>query len=227
MKHPWIEQIEVILRERWWQGLMGILGLILVMQLYSWASTLLDFNRINNLIAQAEELNIQPEEDSQSQQPPNQPSQPAKNIFKKEQVQYQLTGILMDYAIINGKNVKVGGKTGKAEVTEIGNDYVVIQEEGKDQTQTLTLFKGGSSEGNRGNTSPRPNRNRPNRRDQEKKTTINKPSLPSVGSGPKQMEVMKMPPDAMGIRTTIEVQNISPEQMQTLQSSRVIQAERR
>ena len=67
---------------------------------------------------------------------------PKKNIFKAEMMNYQLTAIYMDRAVINGQDVKVGDRVGKALLKEIGVFDVKIQEEGKENPQTIQMFTG-------------------------------------------------------------------------------------
>ncbi len=221
MKHPRIEQLELILRVHWWRGLMGILILLLLIQVYSCVTTLLDFRRIDSLIAQAEDLNTTPNktEDNAQRQSQNQPpKQPAKNIFKKEDVQYQLTAILMDYAIINGQNAKVGDKVGKAEVKEIAMDHVIIQEDDKDQPTTLMMFQ--TQGGSGGRPGMRPPQNRPprppgnNRPPSAANANAPQPDQPG-GQPPVMMGGMGGRSPGMAIRVE-EIRNMSPDQRRAM-----------
>lgn len=237
MKHPWMEQFELAVRAHWWRGVIALLGIVLALQLYSWASTLLDFNRINHLISQAEDLSAKPESGNQPPDgQPKPPKEPAKNIFKKEDVQYQLTAILMDYAVINGQNVKVGEKAGKAEVKEIGNDFVVIQEEGKEQTTTLSLFQGGNSSGGGENmmmmsAPPMPNLGGPQSPNGNPSNRISASPKNDPANGTTPMEAMKMVETmgmgGVGMGMRIESVNISPEQMQAMQFGGTVMIESR
>lgn len=78
------------------------------------------------------------------------PKQPAKNIFRRDQIPYQLSGIYMNTAVIDGQYVKVGERVGKAVVKEIAATTVKIQEDGKDQPRTLELFQGSGGGGGGG-----------------------------------------------------------------------------
>lgn len=136
---PWI-------RQYWQQGTLGVLGVILAWQVISLLGSWLELRQISSLIAETETLSvITPEDDPEANQTPQREN--VKNIFKEEQAQYQLTAIYMDKAIINGQQVEVGGRVGKAEVKEIDLFHVVIQEEGKEHSQTLTMFQSGGGGG--------------------------------------------------------------------------------
>ena len=67
---------------------------------------------------------------------------PKKNIFRTDNMTYQLTAIYLDSAVINGQDVKIGDRVGKATLKEIGIFDVKLQEEGKENSQTVQMFTG-------------------------------------------------------------------------------------
>jgi hypothetical protein len=135
----------------YWQPLVLLALLLLILaQTYSWAIKYVELRKVDTLIIQTEDLSITGDQKTANQppQPPqqNNPVKPDKNIFKKENINYQLSAIYMDKAVINGKDYKAGDKIGNATLIEIGVFHAKIQEEGKSQPRTLELFKGGGAE---------------------------------------------------------------------------------
>jgi len=166
MNQFWQYQAQLYVRRYWQHGVLGLLGLLILYQVVSLGFTLFEIRKIDYLIAQAQNPGASAEEDNQGGNH-QEARQPENDIFHNQNIPYQLTGIFMDQAIIDNRTVKVGERVGEAEVKEIGNDFVVIQEDGKDNPRRLTLFdqRGGGPPG-RGRGRP-PSRGRPDRRPQE------------------------------------------------------------
>ncbi len=76
------------------------------------------------------------------------PPKPAKNIFKKEEINYIVSAIYLDKAVVNGEEVGVGQNIGKAKVKEIGVSKIVLEEE-NGNARTVEMFpgSGGGGEG--------------------------------------------------------------------------------
>ncbi len=162
------EQIKALVRAYWQHTALGLLALLVLFQLSSWGMTYIDLMKIDSRIAEAKtpgESEDAKEENQSGSNKNNEERKPEKNIFKKEEISYRLTAIYMDTAVIENKDVKVGDRVGKAEVKEIGLDYVVIQEDGKENTRRLELFEqsGGRPADRGGGPSPSRMRRGPER----------------------------------------------------------------
>jgi len=145
------ERIGMIARAYWQPLVLTVLVLIALGQLYSWGSTYVELRKVDSLVAKTADLvPVKAEKPSSPPSgPPGAPPQsdagrkPKVNIFKREQIPYQLTAIYMKDAIIDGQSVQVGGRVGKAVVKDIATSTVVIQEDGVAQPRTLQMFQGG------------------------------------------------------------------------------------
>lgn len=160
------DRAAILLKNYWQVAILVILGIVIMGQAASAGWRALELRQIDRMIVQAETLQPTQESESQSSQGfgPGARSesneaqargrggggmasdrQPAKNIFRREQTNYQLTGVYMNKAVINNREVSVGDRVGQAEVVEITPFSVVIREDGSDRTQTLAMFTGGAS----------------------------------------------------------------------------------
>ncbi|MBD3265623.1 hypothetical protein GF373_03050 [bacterium] len=179
------------LAHAYWQPLvLAVLLLLILFQAYGWAMKFADFQKVDSLIAHAKEVDSVENEKKEDQKPgppkpssdkPAEPQKPETNIFRKERTNYSLSAIYMDKAIINGQEVKEGGRVGKATVKEIRIFEVIIQEEDKENTQTLTLFQNVSGKSN-GPSSSSHRSSRPKTRSSRKSGRFH--STGSGGSGP-------------------------------------------
>jgi len=83
------------------------------------------------------------ESENSGQSPTEDRSQiPPKNIFKKEEMNYAISAIYLNKAVINGEAVEVGQPVGKAKLKEIRSSSIVIEEE-NGETRTIEMFQGG------------------------------------------------------------------------------------
>ncbi|MBI1390852.1 MAG: hypothetical protein GC154_20675 [bacterium] len=167
------EQMRGWVRVYWQPAIYGLLGFILLIQFGVYGYRWLELRSIDSLIASAENADpapgagdSKPGENSGGPGNPGGPGMPGgpgnpgeerkpeKDIFRKEEVKYQLTAIYFDKAVINGQEVAVGGRVGKATLDEIDGFSVIISEEGSDQSKRLEMFTGqdggGGSPVNRG-----------------------------------------------------------------------------
>lgn len=171
-------QAKTLSRAYWQYGVLALLFLLVFSQMVSWGMTYFELRRVDAMIASAANpvpISEKSESDGNQSTPPTLPvvqasggrpgsssssseeKKPAKNIFRKENIPYQLSAIFMDVACIDGKYVKVGDRVGKAVVKEISSTTVSILEDGKDQPRQIELFKGASgSSGARASSSGRP-----------------------------------------------------------------------
>ncbi|MGI6456240.1 MAG: hypothetical protein ACOX5R_11570 [bacterium] len=157
------KKFKFLARRYWQHSMLVLLALLVLLQVISWAETWLELRTIDRLIAAAEEPVVAPDEQkpgsnpkpgnslpvppdrSASREQKEEERKPKKDIFRRERIPYNLSGIFMDTAVIDNKYVKVGDQIGKAVVKEIHPTSVIIQEEGKTDTRTLQLFQGSDS----------------------------------------------------------------------------------
>ncbi len=179
------ERLGLIARAYWQPLVLFALVLLALGQLYSWGSTFIELKKVDAMIEKTEDVESAREEGSDNPSVSEKPSpgdrekkKPEKNIFKREHIPYKLTAIFMDQAVIDGREVKVGDRVGKAVVKEIGNSHVKILEDGKEHPRTLSMFQGGGG----GGPSPRMMRGRPPSR---KFTPSSQPKKNSSESRPK------------------------------------------
>jgi hypothetical protein len=117
---------------------------------------------------------------------PPQEKKPAKNIFKKTQVNYKLSAIYLDKAVINGQPVTVGQNVGKAKLKEI-NIFSAVLEDEKGKPITLQLFQGGGGGGG-GAPAPMTMQQPPTRKNGKNKSSkVKKPPNMSAPQGMKRM----------------------------------------
>ncbi|MFB3788167.1 MAG: hypothetical protein ACE15F_17540 [bacterium] len=154
-----------IARAYWQPLVLATLLLLILSQLISWGVSVAELRKVDRLITNTATVN--PESTpSAASAPPAQPGgsrapggpggpgepgnpggsesqpQPAKNIFKQDQINYQLTAIYLNKAVINGQEVGVGEKVGgKATLQEIGVSTVVLKDDDGSQ-RTLSMFQG-------------------------------------------------------------------------------------
>jgi hypothetical protein len=129
----------------WQQMLLAVLTLLILSQVYSWCVAAIEIHRIDTLIEETNDLShtSKSAKTESTPQKSKQESLIAKNIFLKEKANYILSAIYLDRAVINGKNIKIGGSVGKATLIEIGVWDATIEIDGK--TRKLEMFKGGAS----------------------------------------------------------------------------------
>lgn len=203
------------LRAYWQQMVYALLGVVLVFQIGGNFYRLLELRQVDHLIAQTNDDGPKSEEGKEGDAPPQSPQmgmggpggppgdgqqrRPEKDIFRKEEQKFMLTAIYLNKAVINGQEVAVGGRIGKATLESIASFSVTIQIEGEDNTRTLDMFTGqnGGSMGN-------PNNNRPSR-------GSSRSQRPGPGmSSPPPMPVMA--PGGPGGGGREAFRNMSPEQ---------------
>ncbi|HOL94181.1 MAG TPA: hypothetical protein PLH79_07535 [bacterium] len=192
MKTMLSNKIGQLARAYWQPLVLATLMLLILSQLISWGVSVAELHKVDRLIT--ETASVQPEsgnpespgaertgrpdrpgrpghpDDSGNPEGGGTPPSPAKNIFKQENVNYQLTAIYLNKAVINGQEVGVGDKVGgKATLEEIGVSSVVLKED-DGNTRTLSMFQGeggGSPDGGGrsrpGMGGPRPGGGRDNR----------------------------------------------------------------
>lgn len=187
------------LRAYWQQIVYIALGAVLLFQVGGTLYRILELHQVDRLIAQAESNDSKntkeenggkqgnPEQGPQmgpgGPQGGGQPRRPEKNIFRIEEPKFMLTAIYLDKAVINGQEVKAGGKIGNATLVSINPFSVTIEIEGEDQPRIFEMFTGkNGGEGGRpaGNASP----DRPSR-----------PPRPMPGGGPGLGGIRNMSPD--------------------------------
>ncbi len=212
------ERIGLIARAYWQPLVLLVLLLVAVGQIYSWGATFIELKKVDSLIAKTE--NVNPEKKTSDSSPssseenkPPEEKKPAKNIFKREDIPYQLTAIFMDSAIIDGQTVKVGERVGKALVKEIALSSVKIQEDGTTNTREIHMFQ--NSDGGEGGRGDRRN---------DRGSRMSSGSRSSqVSSGPSGRQALSgRNPDMEKIRNMSPeqrrqfIQNMSPEERERM-----------
>ena len=158
------------LARAYWQPLvLALLILLIALEGFAWMSKWIELRKVDRIIAKAESPQTaegtptpSPQQETGQPQPGKeaQPPKPLKNIFKQENINYQLSAIYMDQAVINGNPYKIGDNIGKAVLKEIGIFEVKIQEDGNENLRTLTLF---TSQGGEEVSPSSPSNNAPRR----------------------------------------------------------------
>lgn len=168
MKTMLSNKIGQIARAYWQPLVLSTLMLLILSQLISWGVSVAELRKVDRLITNTATVHPESTPSAASAQPaqPAQPGgssapggpggpggpgnpggsesqpQPAKNIFKQDQINYQLTAIYLNKAVINGQEVGVGEKVGgKATLQEIGVSTVVLKDDDGSQ-RTLSMFQG-------------------------------------------------------------------------------------
>lgn len=150
MRHSIPDRWTQLARTYWQPLVLTLLAILAFSQIVAWGVAAIELKKVDNLIAQTEksEPAATQSKPSDSNQAPNpeQPRKPAKNIFKKEEMNYMLSAIYMDKAVINGQEVGIGQNVGKAILKEIGINRVVLEEE-NGNSRTVEMFQGGGGAG--------------------------------------------------------------------------------
>ncbi len=158
MRHSIPDRWTQLARTYWQPLVLALLAILAFSQIVAWGVAAVELKKVDNLIAQTEKsepaaTESKPGDSGQpapsSSNPPSNPEQPrkpAKNIFKKEELNYMLSAIYMDKAVINGQEVGVGQNVGKATLKEIGINRVVLEEE-NGNSRTVEMFQGGEGAG--------------------------------------------------------------------------------
>ncbi len=197
MNAPLSNRIEQLARAYWQPLVLAVLMFLVLSQVYSWGVAAIELSKVDGLIEETEDTSP-PITDGEKPKTPGKPGstpgkppqrkeppkKPAKNIFKKEQVNYNLTAIYMNKAVINGQTVEEGGKIGKATLKEIGLWDATIEVEGA--TRKLEMFKSGGSGPSSGSMRSRP----PSRSKSKSKTSKAKPV--KSGSSSRSLRDMTM-----------------------------------
>ena len=146
------ERIGMLARAYWQPLVLAVLILVIVGQLFSWGATVVEFAKVDRMIEEAENVDSPATESNEPENPRQGPSGPradsnrsnqtARNIFKNEKQSYTLTMIYMDTAVINGQNLKVGDRVGKAVVQSIDLTSVELLEDGSESPKTIAMFQG-------------------------------------------------------------------------------------
>lgn len=200
------------LARAYWQPLvLAVLILLVVSQVYAWAVAAIELRKVDTLISQTEDTtppkdggnstaegkpdsppNGPPQENQESKQPPN-------NIFKREEINYILSAIYMDKAVINGQDVAVGGKIGNAEVKEIGVWDATIEVDG--QTRKLEMYQGGGGD---------PSSSGPGDKSPSRSGSSRNKSSGRSGSSPAPVQIL------MSNGARISIQGMSVDQLRNL-----------
>ncbi len=156
MKTMLSNKIGQIARAYWQPLVLSTLMLLILSQLISWGVSVAELRKVDRLITNTAAAGP---EDKPAAAPglPGQPGgppvpgnpgsgedqpQPAKNIFKQDQINYQLTAIYLNKAVINGQEVGLGEKVGgKSTLEEIGVSTVVLKDDDGSR-RTLSMFQG-------------------------------------------------------------------------------------
>ncbi|MBZ0254630.1 hypothetical protein K8I31_01120 [bacterium] len=190
------------LRAYWQQIVYAALGAVLLFQVGGTLYRILELRQVDRLIAQAESSDSKDAKDENGGNPENQnkpgpgpqmgpggpggppgggqPRRPEKDIFRIQEPKFMLTAIYLDKAVINGQEVKAGGRIGNATLVSIEPFSVTIEIEGEDQPRIFEMFTGKDGGGGRPSGGRPPGRSsRPPR------------PMPGGGGGP-SMPVMQM-----------------------------------
>lgn len=193
------------LRAYWQQIVYAALGAVLLVQIGGTLYRILELRQVDRLIAQAESSDSKETKNENSGKPGNQnmpgpgpqmgpggppnggqSRRPEKDIFRIEKPKFMLTAIYLDKAVINGQEVKAGGKIGNATLVSIGSSSVTIEIEGENQPRVFEMFTGKNGGGGRPSGGQPPGRSsRPPR------------PMPGGGGGP-SMPGMPMGGPGMG-----------------------------
>ncbi len=213
------ERVLGYLRAYWQQCVYVGLGLVLAAQLGTTLYRILELRHVDSLIAQAESSEPPPGENENSEDQPNRPQsgmrgpggqpggppdggtprRPEKDIFRNEEQKFALTAIYLDKAVINGQEVAVGGRIGKATLESILPFSVTIHIEGEDNPRTVEMFTGQS-----GGSMGKPMNNRSSR-------DRSRPSRPGPDMSAPSMPMM-VGPGGPGGGMRGAMRNLSPEQ---------------
>lgn len=151
------EQLAGMAQAYWQHAVYALFGLILLIQASGLVYGYIELKQVDRLIAEAENVDASPEDEAMQPEeannrrggPPrggqpgmNAPRMPEKDIFRKEEFEFMLTAIYLDTAYINGQEVKVGGRIGKATLTEIASFSVTLDVEGEDNPRYIEMFTG-------------------------------------------------------------------------------------
>ena len=151
-------RIQVWLQER--IGLFTVLVIVAVaaVQGLGWHNAYGRIRDVDALLARAEAV-TPPDaktDEKPGQQGPPQQKQPKDDIFKRQKVNYQLSAIMNEQALINGRMCKAGDRIQSATVIAVAQFSVTIHEDQQDNPRDLHLF----SQGGGGQGGPPPGMNR-------------------------------------------------------------------
>ncbi len=210
------------LARAYWQPLaLAVLALLACSQVIAWGVSAIELSKVDKLIEQTkntEPAALQTKDGPTPATPgapqgmnpggppsggnpganpagtPPQEKKPAKNIFMKVQVNYMLSAIYLDKAVINGQPVSVGQNVGTAKLKEI-NIFSVVLEDEKGNPITVQLFQGGEGGGA---PSPMPMQQPPTRNNGNNKSSRvnrspNRSPNASLPPGLKRMGRMEAP----------------------------------
>jgi len=135
-------ELLVLLRLHAWTTLLVILGVLVFAQVLTLGYSMRSWH---NLSTGVERL-LADETESAAKTEGNGTDQQLRTVeatfFHSPTVGYALTGIYDDRALLNGQEVKVGDRVGKAVVQRIEIGSVTIQEDGAPASQELVLHTG-------------------------------------------------------------------------------------